>query len=109
MAFFVLFALVSGYRNYAATVHDYLYTCGYLSRKEADAVLYRALRAEGVARWQSWIIWVGVRLGGAKHDRIPTSSGFLCLESDITLWGDADLFQFIASQINQDLRDAICW
>lgn len=37
MAFFVLFALVSGYRNYAATVHDYLYTCGYLSRKEADS------------------------------------------------------------------------
>lgn len=64
---FVLFALVSGYGNYAATVHDYLYTTGAVSRKEADEVLYRALRAEGVARWRAWLFWVGVRIGGAKQ------------------------------------------
>ena len=64
---FVLFALVSGYGNYAATVHDWLYENGELSRKEADAVLYRALRAEGVARWRAWLMYVGVRLGGAKQ------------------------------------------
>ena len=74
---FVLFALVSGYGNYAATVHDWLYTCGQLSRKDADAVLYRALRAEGIARWRAWIFWAGVRIGGAKHyTTTPTSSGF---------------------------------
>lgn len=74
---FVLFALVSGYGNYAATVHDWLYTTGAVSRKEADAVLYRALRAEGVARWRSWLFWAGVRLGGAKqYTKTPTSSGF---------------------------------
>lgn len=74
---FVLFALVSGYGNYAATVHDFLYTTGGMSRKAADAVLYRALRAEGVARWRSWIFWAGVRLGGAKHyTETPTRSGF---------------------------------
>ena len=73
---FVLFALVSGYGNYAAAVHDWLYTCGQLSRKEADAVLYRALRAEGVARWRAWLFWAGVRLGGAKHyTKTPTRSG----------------------------------
>jgi hypothetical protein len=74
---FVLFALVSGYGNYAATVHDWLYTKGQLSRKEADTVLYRALRAEGVARWRAWIFWAGVRIGGAKHyTKTPTRSGF---------------------------------
>ena len=74
---FVLFALVSGYGNYAATVHDWLYENGQLSRKEADAVLYRALRAEGVARWRAWLMYAGVRLGGAKnYAKTPTRSGF---------------------------------
>lgn len=74
---FVLFALVSGYGNYAATVHDLLYTTGQVSRKAADAVLYRALRAEGVARWRAWLFWAGVRVGGAKqYTKTPTSAGF---------------------------------
>jgi hypothetical protein len=74
---FVLFALVSGYGNYAATVHDWLYTTGQISRKRADAVLYRALRAEGVARWRAWLFWAGVRIGGAdQYTATPTSSGF---------------------------------
>ena len=73
---FVLFALVSGYGNYAATVHDWLYENGQLNRKDADAVLYRALRAEGVARWRAWLMYAGVRLGGAKQYKTPTSSGF---------------------------------
>lgn len=74
---FVLFALVSGYGNYAATVHDWLYRVGYFSRKEADAVLYRALRAEGVARWRAWLFWAGVRIGGAKqYTTTTTRSGF---------------------------------
>ena len=74
---FVLFALVSGYGNYAATVHDFLYSYGQVTRKEADAVLYRALRAEGVARWRAWLMWAGVRIGGAKHyTKTPTRSGF---------------------------------
>lgn len=68
---FVLFALVSDYGNYAATVHDWLYEHGSLTRKEADAVLYRALRAEGVARWRSWLFWVGVRLGGSSRYKHP--------------------------------------
>ena len=74
---FVLFALVSGYGNYAATVHDWLYEHGSLTRKEADAVLYRALRAEGVARWRAYLFWLGVRIGGAKqYTKTPTRSGF---------------------------------
>lgn len=68
---FVFFALVSGYGNYAAVIHDYLYTTHSVgnvavTRKEADEVLYRALRAEGIARWRAWLFWAGVRLGGRK-------------------------------------------
>ncbi|WP_258306553.1 DUF1353 domain-containing protein [Pseudomonas prosekii] len=70
---FVLFALVAGYGNYAATVHDWLYTTGQVSRKDADAVFYRALRAEGVARWRAWLFWSGVRLGGAGRYRSVTT------------------------------------
>ena len=74
---FVLFALVAGYGNCAATVHDFLYFGGQVSRKEADAILYRALRAEGVARWRAWLFWAGVRIGGAKYyTKTPTRSGF---------------------------------
>jgi hypothetical protein len=63
---FVLYALVAGYGNYSATVHDYLYSVRNLSRKDCDDILYRALRAEGVAKWRAWLFWAGVRIGGAK-------------------------------------------
>lgn len=62
-----LYAIVVGYGNKAATVHDYLYSWGRLTRRQADAVLYRGLRAEGVAAWRAWLFWLGVRLGGASH------------------------------------------
>ena len=72
---FPLFALIAGYGNYAATVHDWLYTTGKVTREQADAVLYRALRAEGVAAWRAWLFWAGVRIGGAskynKSSAIP--------------------------------------
>lgn len=64
---FALFALVAGYGNLAATIHDQLYADGRLPRRDCDAVFYRALRAEGVARWRAWIMWAGVRLGGGSH------------------------------------------
>lgn len=77
MVLFPLFALVAGYGNYAATVHDFLYEGGILSRKDADAVLCHALRAEGVAQWRSWLFWAGVRLGGSKrYNSTPASPGF---------------------------------
>ncbi|MEE1920334.1 DUF1353 domain-containing protein [Pseudomonas asiatica] len=64
---FVFFALVAGYGNLAATIHDQLYAAGQLSRRDCDAVFYRALRAEGVARWRAWIMWAGVRIAGQKY------------------------------------------
>lgn len=68
---FVLYALVAGYGNYAGTVHDYVYrkmdTKHLYTRKQCDALLYRLLRAEGIAKWRAWLFWAGVRLGGASH------------------------------------------
>lgn len=63
---FVFFALLSGYGNRAATVHDYLYDQASISRKGADDIFYRALRADGIARWRAWIFWAGVRLFGSS-------------------------------------------
>jgi hypothetical protein len=48
---FLLFALVSGYGNYAATIHDWLYTIGQFSHKEADAsAVWGAAHGERRAR-----------------------------------------------------------
>jgi hypothetical protein len=64
---FVIYALLVTYGNRACTTHDWLYTEGKLSRKDCDDVFYRALRADGVAKWRAAIFWVGVRIGGASH------------------------------------------
>lgn len=67
MFLYPLYALVSGYGNYGSTVHDYLYSTKAVSRRVADKYLYRALRAEGVAKWRASVFYIGVRLGGWKH------------------------------------------
>ncbi|MDB1109697.1 DUF1353 domain-containing protein [Pseudomonas extremaustralis] len=59
-----LYASVVGYGDAAATVHDWLYSTGQLSRKESDQVFHSALCASGVARWRAWMMWAGVRIGG---------------------------------------------
>lgn len=71
-----IYATLAGYGNAACTVHDFLYEGSSLSRKECDGVLYRALRAEGVARWRAILFYIGVRIGGKSHYQTPTSSGF---------------------------------
>lgn len=73
---FVFYALLAEYGDKAATLHDWLYsgypvnshphTYYYPTRKEADQIMYRALRAEGVARWRAWMFYIGVRIGGAS-------------------------------------------
>lgn len=64
-----LYALLAGYGNYAATIHDYLYRTGKVSRSEADRIFYEALRSEGVAKWRAAIFWLGVRIGGTSSYR----------------------------------------
>lgn len=61
------YALVVGYGDEAATIHDWLYQCCQLPRHVADRVFYNALRSSAVARWRAWLMWGGVRLGGLMH------------------------------------------
>lgn len=70
---FVLFALLAGYGDKAATTHDFLYGGGKtvlgaaLTRQQADEVYFRALRDEGTARWRAYIFFYGVRFFGQSH------------------------------------------
>jgi hypothetical protein len=49
---------------HAAILHDALYHFQDVSRSEADALFYEALRATGETRVGAWLMWAGVRLGG---------------------------------------------
>lgn len=48
-------------------VHDYIYTTNIYSRKEADKILKSCLEYEGVSFMDRNIIYLAVRLFGAKH------------------------------------------
>lgn len=61
------FALLGQYGHAAAVLHDWLYTTGQLSRTDADRVFLNALRSCGIARWRSWLMFSGVRIGGASR------------------------------------------
>lgn len=48
----------------AAVVHDYLYQNNGITRLEADDVLLEAMKVCGVNRFQRFVIYSGVRVGG---------------------------------------------
>lgn len=62
---FPIYSVLSGYGDYASTVHDYLYATRMFDRKTCDDIFYRALLAEGVSKWRAWMFWAGVRVGGS--------------------------------------------
>jgi len=61
------FALLGQYGHAAAVLHDSLYRAGKLSRTDADRVFLNALRSSGIARWRAYLMWAGVRIGGAHR------------------------------------------
>jgi hypothetical protein len=81
---FVFYAILVGYGDKAATIHDWLYrgngiqrdTGGiyYPTRLECDQIFYRALRAEGVARWRALLFYAGVRVGGMSSYKRVTAT-----------------------------------
>ncbi len=70
---------------FGAIVHDWLYaTRGVvrpwlpqISRSKADAILYRALRANGVGIIRARTMWAAVRIGGASAWRTGESPAHL--------------------------------
>lgn len=82
---FLFYALLMSYGDKGATIHDWLYSgygievepgrFYYPTRKECDQIFYRALRAEGIAKWRAWIFYAGVRLF-AKRNFSTTAEKF---------------------------------
>jgi hypothetical protein len=62
----VAFLLAGNCGHEAAVVHDWLYTTHETTRATADAVLREALQADGDPAWRAWLMWAGVRIGGAR-------------------------------------------
>lgn len=62
-----LYAMLSGYGDCAAVIHDYLYdthrSTG-ISRKAADKIFYRCLRDDNVPKYKALMFYAGVRIGG---------------------------------------------
>lgn len=49
----------------AAVLHDYLYRIGGLTRARCDELFREAMEVLGVPWHQRWLMWAGVRVGGA--------------------------------------------
>lgn len=65
----VAYLLTGDYGHEAAVVHDWLYSAQavdgeHVTRKQADAVFREALTNGGEPDWRTWLMWMGVRIGG---------------------------------------------
>lgn len=57
----------SGLHNYAAVIHDYLYTTGEVKdRKRCDRIFLEGMLVRGVSAWKAYAMYWGVRLCGWK-------------------------------------------
>jgi hypothetical protein len=63
----LIYDLVGDTSRKAAVVHDWLYGAGLVPRDVADAVLREASQVTGVPGWRRWLMYLGVRIGGASH------------------------------------------
>jgi hypothetical protein len=61
----VAYLMTGGLGHAAAVIHDCLYTTHVTTRAVADDVLHEALLVLGVPRHKAWMMWAGVRIGGA--------------------------------------------
>lgn len=54
----------------AAVLHDFLYRSGYFTRARCDEIFREACEVLGVSRFKTWILWLGIRIGGfLAYDR----------------------------------------
>lgn len=65
----LVYEVLGGIAQMPATIHDYLYSTGSVSRIEADNVLLEAMEVTGVSWFKRKLIYAGVRVGGAAFYR----------------------------------------
>ena len=70
----IIFELTGDTSQEAAALHDWLYSTCPVSRAMADTVLREASVSTNVPRWRAWLMWAGVRLGGASHYLDPQNN-----------------------------------
>jgi hypothetical protein len=63
----VVYLLCGGRATKPAVLHDYLYSTGLVPREIADAIFREAMKSVCVPAAYRWLMWAGVRVGGASH------------------------------------------
>ena len=70
----VVYWLTGDVAHAAAVIHDYLYSTGGVTRKQADDVLLEAMAVTGVPAWRRYAMYWAVRAFGATHFSAGESS-----------------------------------
>lgn len=63
----IVFDIMGNRAHAAATIHDYLYATGAVSRKTADRVFKEACMASGISKTRSWLMYAAVRMFGWRR------------------------------------------
>ena len=50
-----------------SVIHDWMYEAKICTRKEADEFYYENLIRNGFGKIKSWLVYIGVRMGGGSH------------------------------------------
>lgn len=63
----LVYLLLNECANIPGVIHDFLYSKEVFPRLKCDQILREACLAIGVSSWKAWLIYTGVRIGGASH------------------------------------------
>jgi hypothetical protein len=61
------FEVVGDLAQGPATLHDFMYSNGFVSRKRADDLLREMMQSCGYSWLQCWSVWAAVRAFGGSH------------------------------------------
>lgn len=78
-----VYLLTGGLGHAAAVLHDWLYTTHEVPRDVADAIFREALVHCGVSKWQAYLMWLGVRVGGASSWNAPGQDQAVVVQQEI--------------------------
>jgi hypothetical protein len=71
----LIYLVFEGTANYAATLHDFLYSSKEVSRVRADNIFLNASIGEGTPKWKAYCMFYAVRLCGKGVRK--TAYGFI--------------------------------